>query len=309
MALRPSANGTSKWGLGTGVPVTRWIISTSSPPFGYEWTFPKVTFDASNYPEFPKDRRTDDSWTYRKIDICQDAFDSNGDLSDLELTGYAEQIRKALRTHLESERQRSTPDSWESIRQSVIRSAVDDDRSVAAIQGTLRMSGLFAPKEEDESARYIPLRNAPDPTSIVNSMRVYTMFPQMPDPMPLPSTSPVELKKELFSRDARWAKAGRDPHSDKYGRVYTHKSTSNVSNTIHGIYLPIDVTSLLDENDAPPALDLFGTKQITKEWKSLQDLDVLSKKNVVDLSTTDPKPTFISGFIVRQLVEEGVIKI
>ena len=66
-----------------------------------------------------------------------------------------------------------------------------------------------------------------------------------------------------------------------------------------GVYLTLDATGLLD--DIPPALDLFGTKEVAREWVSLQDLKVDS--------TVDPKPTFISGFIVRQLVKEGVIDV
>ena len=98
--------------------------------------------------------------------------------------------------------------------------------------------------------------------------------------------------------------SGRDPHQDVHGRRYTHKSTSNVSNTIHGVYLLLDATDLsgLDE---VPALDLFGTKEIRREWVSLQDLKVLDPGG--HIGTDDTKPTFISGFIVRQLVEEGVI--
>jgi len=126
--------------------------------------------------------------------------------------------------------------------------------------------------------------------------------------MPHPSTPPDELQKEIASRDARMAKSGRDPHRDKYGRTYTHKSTSNVSNTIHGVYLTLDATDLLSglDEDIPPALDLFGTKRIMREWKSLEDLKVLDDDGI-SVSTEDPKPTFISGFIVRQLVKEGVI--
>jgi hypothetical protein len=103
------------------------------------------------------------------------------------------------------------------------------------------------------------------------------------------------------------AETGRDPHKDKYGRKFTHKSTSNVSNTIHGVYFVLDLTDLpgLDE---VPAFDLFGTKEIDREWKSLEDLKVLDTDGK-SISTTDTKPTFISGFIVRQLVKDGVIDI
>jgi hypothetical protein len=72
-----------------------------------------------------------------------------------------------------------------------------------------------------------------DPIMLANSGQIYTMFPQMPDPMPLPSTPPEELKKEIASRYSRMIEAGRYPHQDEYGRTFTHISTSNVSNTIH----------------------------------------------------------------------------
>ena len=112
---------------------------------------------------------------------------------------------------------------------------------------------------------------------------------------------------EIASRDVRMAASGRDPHKDRHGRRYTHRSTSNVSNTIHGVYLTLDATGFpgLDE---VPALDLFGTKEIEREWRSLQDLKVLDEDGKT-LSVEDTKPTFISGFIVRQLVKEGVINI
>ena len=102
------------------------------------------------------------------------------------------------------------------------------------------------------------------------------------------------------------AASGRDPHQDRHGRTFTHISTSNPSNTIHGVYLTLDATGLpgLDE---VPALDLFGTKEVRREWRSLQDLKVLASDGR-SLGTEDTKPTFISGFIVRQLVEDGVIK-
>jgi hypothetical protein len=80
-----------------------------------------------------------------------------------------------------------------------------------------------------------------------------------------------------------------------------------VSNTIHGIYLTFDATGFkgLDE---VPALDLFGTKEVLRQWKSLQDLKVLDADGK-SMGTEDTKPTFISGFIVRQLVKEGVIHV
>jgi len=116
--------------------------------------------------------------------------------------------------------------------------------------------------------------------------------------MPSPTATPDELRREMATRAERMRQSGRDPHTDRHGRVYTHISTPNVSNTIHGVYLTLDATGLLD--DIPPALDLFGTKEVEREWVSLRDLEVLD-------SVSDPKPTFISGFIVRQLVAEGVI--
>ena len=81
-------------------------------------------------------------------------------------------------------------------------------------------------------------------------------------------------------------------------KVHARKANSLVD--FHtGVYLTLDATGLLD--DIPPALDLFGTKEVEREWVSLQDLKVDS--------TDDPKPTFISGFIVRQLVAESVIDV
>mmetsp|Transcript_50917 Transcript_50917/g.132322 ORF Transcript_50917/g.132322 Transcript_50917/m.132322 type:complete len:190 (+) Transcript_50917:126-695(+) len=186
------------------------------------------------------------------------------------------------------------------------------------------MSGLFQHKEGGAAApavevrgeegdsspglRYVALaEDAPDPATLARSMRVYTMFPQMPDPMPLPSTPADELRQEIATRDARMTESGRDPHQDAHGRRFTHRSTSNVSNTIHGVYLTLDATDLPGLNEVP-ALDLFGIKEIQRKWVSLEDLKVLDSEGE-SLGTDDPKPTFISGFIVRQLVKEGVIDI
>jgi hypothetical protein len=105
------------------------------------------------------------------------------------------------------------------------------------------------------------------------------------------------------------AESGRDPHEDVHGRTYTHRSTSNVSNTIHGVYLIFDATGR-EGLDEVPALDLFGTTEIRREWKTLTDLKVLDTNTDgggVVMGSKDTKPTFISGFIVRQLVKEGVI--
>ena len=113
------------------------------------------------------------------------------------------------------------------------------------------MSGLFAHKKEDndddDGTRYVSL-NESSPTHNANSMRIYTMFPQMPSPMPLPPTSVAELEDEIVTRPARMAQT---PHFDEYGCVEKEQRRAGASN--------------------------------------------------------DPKPTFISGFIVRQLVREGVI--
>ena len=311
--VRKSANGTSKWGVGTGVPVTRWIASTQEePPLGYRWSeppvpaqeSPRIRFDASSFPEFPQGQET---WSYDKIDICEDAFD--GQFKDPELEEYASRILFGLHSKLSEKANSETNlNSWEARRDSEVKAVVDKPNSLAAVQGTLRMSGLFARKEAGAGAgpRYVALGDsAPDPNKLVRSMRIFTMFPQMPSPMPLPSTPQAELQREIRTREARMAESGRDPHTDPYGRVFTHISTNNPSNTIHGVYLTLDATDLpgLDE---VPAVDLFGTKEIKREWKSLQDLAVLESDGRT-ISTADTKPTFISGFIVRQLVKEGVM--
>jgi len=316
--VRQSANGTSKWGVGTGVPATRWLLSTQkSAPLGYKWSEPSSSIEASNFPEFPKDGLTK-SWTYNKIDIREDAFNGPDatEFHDPELEEYAKKVRNELRTKL-SQMLNNERDlnSWDASTISVVQKIVDNTNSIAAIQGTLRMSGLFARTkthaEEDGSPapRYVSLGdNAPDPAKLVQSTRIFTMFPQMPDPMPLPSTPPEELQKEITSRESSMAKSGRDPHKDKYGRKYTHKSTSNVSNTIHGVYFTLDATDLPGLLDEVPALDLLGTREIKRDWVSLEDLKVLDSDGK-SIGTEDTKPTFISGFIVRQLVKDRVIDI
>ena len=314
--VRKSANGTSKWGVGTGVPATRWMLSTQeSAPLGYRRSEPRITFAARNFPEFPKTLiGQDSSWTYDKIDIREDAFNGPGatDFEDPELEEYANAIRTRLRTKLAEQMMHGGNDAWEANRVSVVKRVVDSASSLSAIQGTLRMSGLFARRaaagNDTSCPRHVDLgENAPDPAELVQSMRVYTMFPQMPDPLPLPSTSPEELQTEIATRESRMEESGRDPHKDRHGRTFTHKSTSNVSNTIHGLYLTLDATELsgLDE---VPALDLFGTRESKREWVSLQDLKVLDSDGKT-ISTEDTKPTFISGFIVRQLVRDGVIRL
>ena len=318
--VRKSANGTSKWGVGTGVPVTRWMLSSQKePPFGYTRSKQStgaqepIRFDAAHFPEFPTSG-THPSWTYDKIDIREDAFNGPDaiEFRDAELEEYASRIRKGLRRRLAQDMMDAHDmREWEASRMSLVKSILDDANSLAAIQGTLRMSGLFGLRKKASagaSPRYVSLgKDAPDHEKLVESMRIYTMFPQMPDPMPLPSTLPDELQEEIRSRDSRMAESGRDPHKDSHGRKYTHKSTSNVSNTIHGVYLTLDATDLPDLDEVP-ALDLFGTNQIKREWISLQELKVLDSDGK-RISTEDTKPTFISGFIVRQLVVEGVVDI
>ena len=222
--------------------------------------------------------------------------------------------------------------SFEATTMVVVKEILEKPNSVAAIQGTLRMSGLFAKKQcrddniiggksssnqnniSSSPTRYINFEDeAATPTKLAQSMRIYTMFPQMPDPLPLPSTSAEELRQEIINRDSYMAKTGRNPHMDRHGRMYTHRSTSNVSNTIHGIYLTLDLSGVDGVNGdgesvVPPAFDLFGMKEIEREWVSLVDLKVLDDDGKrLSIGTKDTKSTFISGFIVRQLVKEGII--
>ncbi len=238
---------------------------------------------ASNFPEFEGGV----DWSYDKIDISADAFAGE----DPELEAFAGEIRDGLRAELAA---RAGSDAWEESTLSVVRSVLEKPNALAAIQGTLRMSGVFSRKAT--GGRYV---DPADATDLAKSVRIYTMFPQMPSPMPSPTATPDELREEMATRAERMRQSGRDPHTDRHGRVFTHISTPNVSNTIHGVYLTLDATGLLD--DIPPALDLFGTKEVEREWVSLRDLAVDAAE--------DPKPTFISGFIVRQLVKEGVIDV
>ncbi|KAL7539740.1 hypothetical protein ACHAXR_010757 [Thalassiosira sp. AJA248-18] len=313
--VRKSANGTSKYGVGTGVPLTRWVLSAQTkPPTGYKFSEPIITFDAGNYPEFPNNG--EDSWTYTKIDIREDAFTGSDELDDPELKNYASKIRDELRAALSNKIEDEDELSpWQRSTNNVVAMKIADNPNsvTAAIQGTLRMSGLFAKKEEaaDDGLfchqRFVSFEDAPNPANLVQSSRIYTMFPQMPCPMPLPSTSPEELQQEIASRETRMSESGRNPHKDKHGRIFTHKSTSNVSNTIHGVYFTFDATNL-SGLDKVPALDLFGTKKIEREWVSLIDLNVLEEDGRT-IDSIDTKPTFISGFIVRQLVKEGAFEV
>eukprot|EP00622_Pseudochattonella_farcimen_P004963 FR740486.1.p1 GENE.FR740486.1~~FR740486.1.p1 ORF type:complete len:311 (+),score=50.18 FR740486.1:67-933(+) len=275
--VRESANGTAKWGVGTGVPSTRWMLSAQdSPPLGYKRSEPPVRFAAENFPTFPRGEGQK-SWTYDKIDICESAF--SGGYEDPELEECAKKVRAGVKATLAAQ---VPADRWEAERLSIVRNVIDSANSVAAIQGALRMSGLFARKgktgasaDESVGPRYVELGgDAPDHAELAQSMRIFTMFPQMPFPLPDPSTSPEELEKEIRTRDSRMAERGRDQHKDAHGRIYTHKSTSNVSNTIHGCYLTLDATDLpgLDE---VAAFDLFGDREIRGKWISLPDLKVL----------------------------------
>jgi len=300
-----SSNGTSKYGLGTGVPVTRWVLSHANPPNGYEITEPHITFDARWYPEYPKNRE-EESWKYKKIDIKDDAFTDNI-FEDDELETYATKVRDALRSEMIQQNADVNLSSWELSTASIVEKILDNPNSVAAIQGSFRMVGLFEKKDEEtNNERYVSFDDAPAPSTIAKSMRIYTMFPQMPDPMPLPTTSAKDLQYEIATRGERMLENGRDPNKDKYGRKYTHISTSNVSNTIHGVYLSVDATDLNGLEDGIHGLDLFGTTKVDREWVSLQNLKVLNKDGIA-IGTDDTKPTFISGFIVRQLVKEGII--
>lgn len=280
--VRRSANGTSKYGVGSGVPATRWVLSSQDAPAGYMKPEPRLSFDASNFPEFG----ADESWAYDKVDIREDAFA----YGDHELESFAGEVRDSLCAQLAA---RSGNNEWEQSTLSVVKSVLDKPSSLAAIQGTLRMSGVFT--WQATGARYVEPANAAE---LAGTVRIYTMFPQMPAPMPDPSAAPEAVRAEIASRAVRMANSGRNPHADRHGRVYTHISTPNVSNTIHGVYLTLDATGL---DAIPPALDLFGTKEIEREWVSLQDLDVTTG--------ADPKPAFISGCIVRRLVAEGVIDV
>jgi hypothetical protein len=98
--VRRSANGTSKYGVGTGAPATRWILASQEAPPGYAKT--GLSFAASNFPEF----EADVDWTYDKIDICADAFAGQ----DPELEAFAGKIRDGLIEHLAA---RSGSDAWE----------------------------------------------------------------------------------------------------------------------------------------------------------------------------------------------------
>ena len=157
--VRRSANGTSKYGVGTGAPATRWILASQEAPPGYAKT--GLSFAASNFPEFD----ADEDWTYDKIDICADAFAGQ----DPELEAFAGKIRDGLIEHLAA---RAGSDAWEESTLEVVRSVLEKPNALAAIQGTLRMSGLFARKAT--GGRYVDPANA---AGLAESVRIYTMFP------------------------------------------------------------------------------------------------------------------------------------
>ena len=227
-----------------------WILSSQEAPRGYAKT--GLSFSASNFPEF---EGTTIGPTTRSTS-CADAFAGE----DPELEAFAGEIRDGLIEHLAARTGRRLGGVH------AVRGAErprEAQLALAAIQGTLRMSGAFSRKAKADV-------DPADAAGLVESVRIYTMFPQMPSPMPSPTATPEELKDEMATRAERMRQSGRDPHTDRHGRVYTHISTPNVSNTIHGVYLTLDATGLLD--DIPPALDLFGTKEVEREWVLLQDL-------------------------------------
>ena len=176
--VRRSANGTSKWGLGSGCPATRWAPSSSAPPRGYERS--GVSFDARNFPQF----RSAEPRSYDKIDVRADAFDGE----DPELREFARWIRRGLRARFAEEEEEAAgsrdESEWDASLRRTVKRVLDEDSSVAAIQGSLRMSGLFA--RDRAGYRYAPLHGLV-PVEFVESARVFAMFPQMPDPLPPPS--------------------------------------------------------------------------------------------------------------------------
>ena len=156
--VRRSANGTSKYGVGTGAPATRWILASQEAPQGYVKN--GLSFAASNFPEFDADV----DWSYDKIDIRADAFAGQ----DAELEAFAGEIRDGLRAELAAR----AGSAWEESTLSVVRSVLEKPNALAAIQGTLRMSGAFARKAT--GGRYVDPADAAD---LAKSVRIYTMFP------------------------------------------------------------------------------------------------------------------------------------
>ena len=296
-----------------GVPATRWILSlptrvlllATSGPSRLPPTGTRGESASMRYFEFPQSQQQ--SWTFDRSTFGKDAHRPRAEeLGDPELEEYARKIRDGLRPLL-SERCATTRTTAWGRGRPLSRGGefvLEKPHCLAAIQGTLRMSGLFSRRTTAPNSRYIDLgEGAPDPAQLVRSTRIFTMFPQMPDPMPLPSTSAEDLRQEIASREARMAESGRDPHQDRHGRWYTHKSTSNPSNTIHGVTSPWTPPICLGSTTCLPWI--CSVPRRSSESGSRSGSQVLDADG--NVSTEDTKPTFISGFIVRQLVKEGVI--
>ena len=156
-----------------------------------------ISTQASNFPEFD----ADEDWSYDKIDIAGDAFAGE----DAALEAFAGEIRDGLRAELAA--RAGSAVAWEESTLSVVRSVLDKPSSLAAIQGTLRMSGVFSRKAT--GGRYVDPANAAD---LVESVRIYTMFPQMPSPMPSPTATPDEVREEMATRVEHEAERPRSPH-------------------------------------------------------------------------------------------------
>eukprot|EP00622_Pseudochattonella_farcimen_P008224 FR744415.1.p1 GENE.FR744415.1~~FR744415.1.p1 ORF type:complete len:379 (+),score=83.94 FR744415.1:137-1138(+) len=262
--VRESANGTAKWGVGTGVPSTRWMLSAQdSPPLGYKRSEPPVRFAAENFPTFPRGEGQK-SWTYDKIDICESAF--SGGYEDPELEECAKKVRAGVKATLAAQ---VPADRWEAERLSIVRNVIDSANSVAAIQGALRMSGLFARKgktgasaDESVGPRYVELGgDAPDHAELAQSMRIFTMFPQMPFPLPDPSTSPEELEKEIRTRDSRMAGARQRPAQGRARQDIHAQIDLQRQHPIPWVFLPLGCPRTPGSGDKCLAFNLFGDRE------------------------------------------------
>uniref|UniRef100_A0A7S1FS17 Uncharacterized protein n=1 Tax=Corethron hystrix TaxID=216773 RepID=A0A7S1FS17_9STRA len=281
LSVRDASNGTAQWGLGSGVPAVRWAPSWHAPPTGYVRSDPPRQIEAQRFPTFGGEN----SWTYDRIEATGEAG------GDPDLEAAAGRLRNALRDVLAAEQPR-TP--WDEARISAVRMALENECGLAAVRGTLRTTGLFG------GGGAVTL----DWEGMAARARVYALLPQMPSPLPHPNTSAEELRRELRDRPAVIEREGRDPHCDVHGRVYTHISTANVSNTIMAVYLCLDLTGWPETKELP-ALDAGGHQTGRREWKSLEDLKVLDVHGRI--ATEDPKQIFISGYVVRELVRENII--
>jgi hypothetical protein len=96
--VRKSSNGPSKYGLGIGVPVTSWMLSSSSSvPNGYQLTTPKIQFNASNCPGYDESSSSEPpARAYDKIVLRRDAFNEN-QFQDDEIQQYSTMIRDTLK--------------------------------------------------------------------------------------------------------------------------------------------------------------------------------------------------------------------